>query len=111
MANEPTVPIRLSAGSSLIATREPFCAGTLLYRGVTYQVEIDGCPGGYSGNGIIRGLRSPEAVAGDYTMHSGGGSWRNRNGVEIDLTPPIQTFNNSGQLKIRYSGAALPRQP
>jgi hypothetical protein len=31
--------------------------------------------------------------------------------VELDLTPPIQPSNNSGQLKVHYAGAALPRQP
>jgi hypothetical protein len=109
--SEPPVPIRLSAGPSLIATRQPLCEGVLAYHGVIYHVEIDGCPQSYIGTGTVRGLRWPQAVAGDYRTPSDGERWLNQNGVEIDLTPPIKAPNNSGQLRIHYAGAALPRQP
>jgi hypothetical protein len=110
-ASETMVPIRLSAGPSLIATRQPLCEGLFSYHGVIYHVEIEGCPQSYIGTGRVLGLRWPQAVAGDYRAQSTGERWLNQNGVEIDLTPPIQTSNNSGQLRIHYAGAALPRQP
>ena len=103
--------IRLSAGPSLIHNRQPFCEGLLSYRGVIYHVEVDGCPKGYIGTGTVLGLRGPQTVAGEYSTPSDGERWLNQNGVEIDLSPPIQSSSDHGRLKVHYAGAALPRQP
>jgi hypothetical protein len=106
----PAVPIAISTGQALLGAGAPFCEGIFSYRGVSYLVEIDGCPQGYAGSGVIHGLDGEETIAGDYIANPGSSMWRNPNGVTIDLSPPLPTGGNLGRLRIDYAGAALPRQ-
>ena len=80
------------------------------YRGMSYRVEIEGCPAGYAGVGTLRGLDWRAAVAGDYIAQPGNAVWNNPNGVVIEVNPPIQSIGNRGNLRFYFSGASLPRQ-
>lgn len=111
---QPDASIALSSGSSLISTVPPPCEGILSYRGVDYRVTINDQVvglGGYTGRGTVYGLNWPEDIAGSYTTEPGRKVWRNQKGVEIDLSPPIQTSGNAGKFEIDYVGPVLPRQP
>ena len=108
--HEPTVPIEVSAGQTLMAIGPVPCEGIFTYRGLSYLVEIEGCATGYAGAGTVQGLDWPGAIAGDYSREAGSRIWRNQNGVTIELSPPIQSVASTRQLRIYYSGPNLPRQ-
>jgi hypothetical protein len=110
-AHGPGVPIAISTGESLLGTGVPFCEGIFAYHGVSYHVEIHGCPPGYAGSGLVHGLDREKTIAGDYTAQRGSSVWCNPNGVTIDLNPPLPTGGKPERLRIDYAGAALPRQP
>lgn len=108
---EYAILMNISSGQSLIAASSPPCEGVFEYRGVSYLIEVDGCPPRYKGSATVRGLDWPDAIEGDYMAEPGNVLWRNQNGVVIEPSPLIQSRGNHGDLRISISAAALPRQP
>lgn len=111
---QPSTSISISSGPSLLAAAPSPSDGIFSYHGVDYRVivrDLASAAGGYAGQGTVYGLNWPQDIAGTYSAEPGGAIWRNRKGVEIDLTPPPRVSTNSGQFEIDYKGPALPRQP
>jgi hypothetical protein len=108
------VPIEVHSTESLLSSTPCDGEGILIFRGISYRVSISNWSSEsetYQGTGTVCGLGMPADIAGRYRIEAKGGVWRNENGVEIHVRPPLPATPNSGELEIRLSDALLPRQP
>lgn len=72
---DPTVPIKISAGRSLLVAAPPQFEGVFSYCAVSYHVEIDGCAAGYAGPETVQDLTGGKLLPGLYgtTRETSGG--------------------------------------
>jgi hypothetical protein len=106
--------LEIGTVSSLIPLSRTYAQGTFSYRKVDYSVKIrnwDAEPASYAGVGVVCGLGAPADIEGLYTVDPHGEVWRNKNGVQIDMHPPLPVLPSPPELEIKFAGAVLPRQP
>jgi hypothetical protein len=106
--------LEIGTVSSLIPLGRTYAEGTFSYRKVNYSVKIrnwDVEPGSYAGVGVVCGLGAPADIEGLYTLDPHGEVWRNENGVQIDMHPPLPVLPSPPELEIKLAGPLLPRQP
>ena len=107
------VPLEIHSTEALLSSTPGDAEGILTFRGIFYRISISNWSFGslsYRATGTVCNMGMPEQVAGRYRVNANGDVWRNANGVEFHVLPPLPAPANSGELEVTLSGALLPRQ-
>jgi hypothetical protein len=108
------VPLEVNSTASFLSSATPNAEGILIFRGISYRIRISNWSSGsetYHATGTACGLDKPMDIAGRYRIDAKADVWRNENGVEIHIHPPLPSPPKSGELEVKLAGALLPRQP